>query len=913
MNLPLTRKRRWLAPEVIQSSAMDCGPAALKCLLEGFHQPVNYGRLREACQTGVDGTSIDAIEEVANQLGLEAEQIMLPADHLFVKKAQALPAILVIRQPNQTTHFVVAWRLYRGLIQVMDPAIGRRWLTSRQLLDHLYLHTSPVPAATWREWAGSPDFFQVLDRQLANLGIDKPTIARLKAEACTTSHWLPLAALDAATRMTDQIVRAGGIRSGRKAAQLLVTFFRRACEREAIDHQIIPAAYWSVQPAASGGDSEEHLLVRGAVLVRAVGLQRPKPAAENQTAGKAALLAHLSPELAAALDEPSVNPIRESFRLMGRDGLFSPLLLAFALLLALAGTLIEALLFLGLFNMSHELGIVEQRLGAVSALVLFVVALFVIELPIASGLLRLGRRLETRLRLAFMDKLPRLGEQYFRSRLISDMAERVHAAHTLRNLPNLGGRLARALSGLILTAAGIVWLDPTIAPIAILAAAFGAGFSFAFYPLLTEYDLRLRTHAGALSRFYLDALLGLTAIRAHGAEKAVRREHESLLVEWVRTCLSRQKLAVALEGIQSFIGYGLVAWLLYESLKQGGDAGSTLLLLYWAFSLPLLGQEVALIIRQYPTYRNLTTRLLEPLGAPEEGEESNLVVSDSLFSPSGNAGVSIHFEQVDVRAAGHIVLEDINLRLESGSHTAIIGPSGAGKSSLAGLLMGWHRPATGRVLVDGLPLNGERLDRLRRMTAWVDPAVHLWNRSLIDNLLYGTETGAAMDIGRVTEAANLRQVLEKLPDGLQTVLGEGGALVSGGEGQRVRLGRAMLRPDARLVILDEAFRGLDRQQRRALLFGARRLWQDATLLCISHDVIETLDFDRVLVIEGGRIVEDGHPDVLFQRPESRYRALIEAEKMVREELWSATAWRKITVAGGVALEEVAEIEEMAFQ
>ena len=88
---------RWLVPEVVQTSNMDCGPAALKCLLEGHGIPVSYGRLREACQTDVDGTSIDTLEVVANQLGLQAEQVMLPVDYVFLEEARALPAIVVVQ------------------------------------------------------------------------------------------------------------------------------------------------------------------------------------------------------------------------------------------------------------------------------------------------------------------------------------------------------------------------------------------------------------------------------------------------------------------------------------------------------------------------------------------------------------------------------------------------------------------------------------------------------------------------------------------------------------------------------------------------------------------------------------------------------------------------------------------------
>ncbi|NIQ83244.1 MAG: ABC transporter permease, partial [Anaerolineae bacterium] len=152
--------------------------------------------------------------------------------------------------------------------------------------------------------------------------------------------------------------------------------------------------------------------------------------------------------------------------------------------------------------------------------------------------------------------------------------------------------------------------------------------------------------------------------------------------------------------------------------------------------------------------------------------------------------------------------------------------------------------------------------------------------------------------GQIIEQADLRGMLDRLPDGLQTPLGEGGGLVSGGEGQRVRLGRAMSRPSARLVILDEPFRGLDRAQRRKLLARARRLWRNATLLCITHDLVETKTFDRVLVMDGGQIVEEGAPVDLAEKSGSRYRDMLQADEAVRERLWSSRAWRRLRLVQG---------------
>ena len=147
--IPRHRRRSWV-PEVVQTSAMDCGPAALTSLLEGFGLSVSYGRLREACQTDVDGTSIDTVEAIIVQLGLDAEQILVPVDHLLVPEAMALPAIVVVRRPNGATHFVVAWRRHGRVMQIMDPGTGRRWPTCRRFLDELYVHTQTLPAAAWR-------------------------------------------------------------------------------------------------------------------------------------------------------------------------------------------------------------------------------------------------------------------------------------------------------------------------------------------------------------------------------------------------------------------------------------------------------------------------------------------------------------------------------------------------------------------------------------------------------------------------------------------------------------------------------------------------------------------------------------------------------------------------------------------
>jgi ABC-type bacteriocin/lantibiotic exporter with double-glycine peptidase domain len=844
-----------LVPEVVQTSNMDCGPAALKALLEGFGIPVNYGRLREACQTGVDGTSIDTIEEIANQLGLQAEQIMLPCDHVLIEQARALPAIAVVVLPNGVTHFVIVWRRFGRLVELMDPAVGRRWVTTSRLASDLYVHKQKVANDDWREYAGSEDFLAPLRERLRELGVGD-----LTADAVRDPSWRSLAALDAGVRMIASLVDSGALARGEECGRVLQEFLKH--------DETIPEHYWSVR-AEGDGLIDDGLIMQGAVLVRVI--------------GRASARGDLQPELAAALEQPSARPGIELLRLLRADGAFTPVAIAIALALASAAVIFEAVLFRGLIGFGRSLFDVTVAFSA---------ALLLLEIPLTTSLLRLGRRLEIHLRLAFLKKLPRLGDRYFQSRPKSDMAERSHSIHLIRRLPELGGQLLRYSFEIVFTAGAIIWIDAGAAPLAIAAALAALAIPFASQPLLGERDLRLRTHAGALTHFYLDALLGLVAIHTHGGQPAVRREHESLLSEWARAGWNLQRAVLSLEAFQFVLGFGLAIWLLASHLGRAGDAGATLLLVYWALNLPALGQEVAIIAWQYPSYRNITLRLLEPLGALEERKPT------AAAHTQASGALSVKLEDVTVVAAGHVILRDINLFIAAGSHVAIVGASGAGKSSLAGLLLGWHRAAAGRLWVDGVELDDSLLDRLRPQTAWVDPAVQLWNRSLAENLRYGLPDGASMPVENAIATAELGRVIERLPQGLEMPLGEGGGLVSGGEGQRVRLGRALLRPGVRLAILDEPFRGLDFEQRHKLLARARETWRGATLLAISHDIAEALGFDRVLVIENGRIVEDGDPRELAGDPESRFRAMLEAERAIREEFWNGPEWRHLRLENG---------------
>ena len=881
-------KRRWLVPEVVQTSAMDCGPASLQALLEGHGISVSYGRLREACQTDVDGTSIDTLEDTAVLLGLEVEQSMLPVDHLLLRRGGALPALVIVRLPNGLTHFTVVWRRHGSLVQIMDPAAGRRWVTASRLLEHVHVHTAMLERDVVAEWLVSDELTGALRERLRLLGVAHATRA-LVDRLASGADWRGVAVLDASVRMVQSIVDGGGLRRGAEAEAAVLSIHAEASGRP----EIIPDRFWTVLPSGLR-DGAESVALRGAVMLVVRGVRDRE------------IDRRLSPELALALAERKPRPGRELFTMLREDGALGPAVLGLGLSAAAIVAIVQALLLRALLEIGRDLARVEQRLAAVAALLFFVALGIALELPVASGVLGLGRRLEARFRLAFLAKLPRLEDRYFASRPTSDMAERSHAIHALRDLPVMASQLVRCALEIIVTTCAIALLDTRSTGFALAIAAAAVAPPLAAQPLVVEREMRARTHLGAIARFYLDAMLAAVPIRAHGAERSVRREHEALVAEWTRAARGVVSATVGAEALQAAVMFGLTIALVSSYLARTFEPATVLLLLYWALSLPALGQELALLVRQYPARRNMTLRLVEPLGARELPARDVQLPRDAEIAVA-RRGVEISFEDVGLVASGHTILEGISVAVQPGERVAVVGASGAGKSSLAGALLGWHRASFGRIVVDGAPIE-ERIEQLRAETAWIEPEVHLFNTSLVNNLRYGAAASAPR--AAVLETAELHGVVANLPDGLQTSLGEGGALVSGGEGQRVRLGRGLGRKDARLVIMDEPFRGLDRGARRRLLAKARRWFEGATMICITHDVGDTQGFERVLVLDRGRLVEDGAPGELASRKGSLYEALLDAERSVHEKLWSGSVFESLRLDGG-RLEKVGRPPPMA--
>ncbi len=211
------------------------------------------------------------------------------------------------------------------------------------------------------------------------------------------------------------------------------------------------------------------------------------------------------------------------------------------------------------------------------------------------------------------------------------------------------------------------------------------------------------------------------------------------------------------------------------------------------------------------------------------------------------------------------ILKNVSFHVPVGSITALVGQSGSGKTTLAGLLPRFYSYSTGHILMDGHELAEYRLQDLRRQIALVSQDVVLFNDTIAGNIAYGALSSASReDIIKAAESAYAMGFIEKLPEGLDTLVGENGMLLSGGQRQRLAIARALLK-DAPILILDEATSALDSESERAIQRGLKEVMKHRTTIVIAHRLSTIENADQVIVLEEGRVIESGAHQALLEK------------------------------------------------
>jgi ATP-binding cassette subfamily B protein len=370
-----------------------------------------------------------------------------------------------------------------------------------------------------------------------------------------------------------------------------------------------------------------------------------------------------------------------------------------------------------------------------------------------------------------------------------------------------------------------------------------------------------------------ESVQSITEVKAFNNEGFEKRRYGGALDHFYQVTVRGAFARASFLAFVIFVMFGTiaaVAWFGVRMMVRGSLTPEefTGFILFSVFVGASLG-SMPEIISQIQAMTGATERLREIMDEPAEGEGGEPVVE---------LKGGLAFEAVKFRYPSRpdrVVLDGIEFAIEPGRRVALVGPSGAGKSTVFSLVLGYHRPESGRVLFDDRDAAGLDLHSLRRGIAVVPQEVLLFGGTIRENIEYGRPGASAEEVEAAARQANAHEFIETLPEGYDTMVGPRGVKISGGQRQRIAIARAIL-ADPRVLLLDEATSALDAESERLVNEALERLMEGRTSLVIAHRLSTVRHADRILVVNHGRIVESGTHDELMER-DGTYRFLVETQ------------------------------------
>ena len=331
-----------------------------------------------------------------------------------------------------------------------------------------------------------------------------------------------------------------------------------------------------------------------------------------------------------------------------------------------------------------------------------------------------------------------------------------------------------------------------------------------------------------------------------------------------------EKLRIMHALVTIVLTLGLLAWAIL--LWQRGEATTGDVVLACTLGLSVLHatRDLAVALVDVTQHIARLSEAVATLLVPHELRDH------PAAKPLIKRAARVQFEDVTFRYPdGQTVFEGLNLELEPGRRVGLVGPSGGGKSTLFALLQRLYDPQGGRIKIDGQDVARVTQESLRDAIAVVPQDISMFHRSLIENVRYGRPDASDEEVFAAATAAKCCDFISALPNGIETVVGERGVKLSGGQRQRIAIARAFLK-DSPLLLLDEATSALDGDSEEAIREALGRLMQGRTVIAIAHRLSTVRNFDRILVLQAGEIVQDGPPDQLV-RHNGVYRDLVMRE------------------------------------
>lgn len=380
--------------------------------------------------------------------------------------------------------------------------------------------------------------------------------------------------------------------------------------------------------------------------------------------------------------------------------------------------------------------------------------------------------------------------------------------------------------------------------------------SFLYQRSLEPRYAEVRNTAGRLNALLENDLSGMSTIQSFTAEERELKRVESLSEEYRSANKKAIRLSVAfVPMIRMAILCGFTAtlllggWLTLEGTLAIG-AYSVLVFMTQRLLWPLtrLGETFDLYQRAMAS----STRVLDVLTSPTEIEQGDFKPEGSSITDSNILFKNVHFAYT----GRDKVFDGLNLEIEAGKTTGVVGATGSGKTTLVRLLLRFAEPGDGIIEWAGVKLPDWDLNRLRSSMALVDQHITLFPTSILENIRYGRPDAEEDEVKHAGMLAEVSAFIDELPDGWETLVGEGGHRLSGGQRQRLAIARAVLK-DAPLLILDEATSAVDNETEAALQRSISKVTRNRTAVIIAHRLSTIRNANRILVLDAGKIVEDG--------------------------------------------------------